>query len=242
MSLHLLTMGQLKLLHRIMVYVTLVQALITTLITNTGSITTATRYGLSTGSSATITTIENSGTISAGAHSGLRNYKGVIGTITNSGTISAVNNYGLTNKAHRTIGTITNTGTISAGDTDNDSDYGLDNGGTIGTITNSGTISAVDKWGLYNNGTIEKITNSGTISAGDTDNDSDYGFFNSGTIETITNSGTISATNRYGLYNSRDYNQSLSNLTTYWHQSQQELIMLLLILEVLSTLTNTGSL
>jgi len=157
--------------------------LITTLINN-GSITSAARYGLSTGSSATITTIENSGTISAGAHSGLRNYKGVIGTITNSGTISAVNNYGLTNKADGTIGTITNTGTISAGDTDNDSDYGLDNGGTIGTITNTGTISATNRYGLYNYGTITTLTNTGTISA----SGNNIGVYNSSTITTLNNS------------------------------------------------------
>ena len=181
-------------------------------ITNNGTINSLDDYGLVIEENSIITTITNSGTISAGGDDyGLIN-DGTITTLNNSGTISAADDDGLINDG--TITTLTNSGTISAGDND-----GIDNNGTITTLTNSGTISAVDFDGIDNDGTITTLTNSGTISAGENEGidnngtittltnsgtisaDYDEGIDNSGTITTLTNSGTISADDDYGIYN-----------------------------------------
>ena len=188
--------------------------------------------------SGTATSLNNSGTISAGDDFGLFNNASSITTLTNSGTITAADDYGIKNHGASTITTLTNSGTISAGD-----DYGLFNsvsgtigtltnesgaeissandfgllnrwGGVITTLTNAGTISAEDK-GLYNYGTINELTNSGTISA-----DGSYGFVSKktggidATIGTLTNSGTISAATNYGLWHSGGTITTLTNSGT----------------------------
>ena len=188
--------------------------------------------------SGTATSLNNSGTISAGDDFGLFNNASSITTLTNSGTITAADDYGIKNHGASTITTLTNSGTISAGD-----DYGLFNsvsgtigtltnesgaeissandfgllnrwGGVITTLTNAGTISAENK-GLYNYGTINELTNSGTISA-----DGSYGFVSKktggidATIGTLTNSGTISAATNYGLWHSGGTITTLTNSGT----------------------------
>ena len=188
--------------------------------------------------SGTATSLNNSGTISAGDDFGLFNNASSITTLTNSGTITAADDYGIKNHAASTITTLTNSGTISAGDyyglfnsisgtigtLTNESgaeissanDFGLLNrwGGVITTLTNVGTISAEDK-GLYNYGTINELTNSGTISA-----DGSYGFVSKktggidATIGTLTNSGTISAATNYGLWHSGGTITTLTNSGT----------------------------
>jgi len=188
--------------------------------------------------SGTATSLNNSGTISAGDDFGLFNNASSITTLTNSGTITAADDYGIKNHAASTITTLTNSGTISAGDNwglfnsvsgtigtlTNESggeissanDFGLLNrwGGVITTLTNAGTISAEDK-GLYNYGTINELTNSGTISA-----DGSYGFVSKktggidATIGTLTNSGTISAATNHGLWHSGGTITTLTNSGT----------------------------
>ncbi|MDP6478304.1 MAG: hypothetical protein QF502_10435, partial [Nitrospinaceae bacterium] len=188
--------------------------------------------------SGTATSLNNSGTISAGDDFGLFNNASSITTLTNSGTITAADDYGIKNHAASTITTLTNSGTISAGDyyglfnsvsgtigtLTNESgaeissanDFGLLNrwGGVITTLTNAGTISAEDK-GLYNYGTINELTNSGTISA-----DGSYGFVSKktggidATIGTLTNSGTISAATNHGLWHSGGTITTLTNSGT----------------------------
>jgi uncharacterized protein with beta-barrel porin domain len=136
----------------------------------------------------TISTLTNSGTISAISGTGIAN-DGAITTLTNtnSGTISAY--YGIGNSG--TITTLTNSGTIS-------SYYGIYNTSTIDALTNtnSGTISgtSVGISNEYVSTRITTLTNSGTISGR-------YGIQNTSTITTLTNTGTISGTSGQGIYN-----------------------------------------
>ncbi len=131
----------------------------------------------------TIGTLTNSSMISAGDRYGIyNNGTAIITTLTNSGTISA-DRSGIWNDA--TITTLTNSGNIKAltGDFGLKNVRG-----TIGTLTNSGTISAGDDWGIYNDSsaTITTLTNTGTISASGNNigifNDTDS------TITTLNNS------------------------------------------------------
>ena len=154
-------------------------------------------------SSGTITSLTNSGTISAGGDAGIKIVSGgTIGTLTNSGTISAGGGFGIKNDqssaTFNTISTLINTGTISA------ATNGLWNDGTITTLTNSGEIKALTgDFGLKNvRGNIGVLTNSGTISAGNK-----WGIYNDAvaTITTLTNTGTISASgNNIGIFNDSD--------------------------------------
>jgi len=78
-----------------------------TTLTNSGTISADDDYGLFT--EGTITTLTNSGTISAGDDYGLRNAVGTITTLTNIGTISASgNNIGINNSSTGTITTLNN--------------------------------------------------------------------------------------------------------------------------------------
>ena len=184
-----------------------------TSLNNSGTISAGDDFGLFNNASS-ITTLTNSGTITAADDYGIKNHAAsTITTLTNSGTISAGDNYGLFNSISGTIGTLTNE---SGGEISSANDFGLLNrwGGVITTLTNAGTISAEDK-GLYNYGTINELTNSGTISA-----DGSYGFVSKktggidATIGTLTNSGTISAATNHGLWHSGGTITTLTNSGT----------------------------
>ena len=184
-----------------------------TSLNNSGTISAGDDFGLFNNASS-ITTLTNSGTITAADDYGIKNHgASTITTLTNSGTISAGDDYGLFNSVSGTIGTLTNE---SGGEISSANDFGLLNrwGGVITTLTNAGTISAEDK-GLYNYGTINELTNSGTISA-----DGSYGFVSKktggidATIGTLTNSGTISAATNYGLWHSGGTITTLTNSGT----------------------------
>jgi hypothetical protein len=103
----------------------------------------------------TLTTLTNSGTISAGAQYGLYN-KGSIDTITNSGIISAEGKYGLFNSSTGTITELNNleSGTISSG-----TNYAINNQGIIVTLTNTGSLSPTGSTGISNAGTITTFNN-----------------------------------------------------------------------------------
>jgi hypothetical protein len=153
-----------------------------TTLTNSGTIS-AVDGGTGISNGGTITTLNNFGTISGDSY-GIDS-DGTIGTLTNSGKISG-NNFGIYNNG--TIDSLINSSTISGY-------YGIVNNGTIDSLTNSGTISGTD-YGIYNNGTIDSLTNNRTISGS-------AGIFNGsgGTITTLTNSGTISNTFGEDIYN-----------------------------------------
>ena len=152
---------------------------------NTGAI-----NGVSEGvlnSNSSITTITNSGTISATAANGIaidNTNSSTITTLTNSGAISATGTDGVAIFNDSTIDTITNqaSGTIIG------AVAAIGNNSNIGTITNAGTISATNGNGINNVSAITTLTNSGTISG------SNAGIINNdpGIITTLTNSGTIS--------------------------------------------------
>ena len=142
-----------------------------------------TTNGIGIDNGGTITTLNNSGTISA--RSGIDN-SGTITTLNNSGTISTGRS-GIDNSG--TITTLNNSGTIS---TSRDS---IENGGTITTLNNTGTISTPTEYGIYNYRIITTLnnSNSGTISGY-------YGIANFDTITTLNNRGTISGS-QYGIRN-----------------------------------------
>jgi len=138
------------------------------------------------GSTATITTLTNSGTISAG-EDGVDNL-GTIGTLTNSGVISASGTFsssGVFNAG--SISSFSNTGVISGVD-------GVTNNGSIGTLTNgNGTISGIGN-GVYNVGTIGALSNSGLISASTANSVGVYNYGSNGIIGTISSlNNTIGA-------------------------------------------------
>jgi autotransporter-associated beta strand protein len=161
-------------------------------------------FGISSASNAaTIDTLNNSGSIRAGASNfgyGVRN-NGVIGLLTNTGDITA--GQGGNAVYSNVIGSLNNFGTIAAGD----SGTGISNIGSLTTLNNSGLISAgntsvilnISSAGtaIGNSGTTNTINNSGTISAGT----GGTGISNSGTINTITNTGSIIG-GLYGIRNS----------------------------------------
>ena len=124
-----------------------------------------------------------------------------ISTLTNTGTISAeseTQSFGLVLEGG-VINTFTNSGTISGTTEIGDEGFGIENlGGLIESLFNTGTISGQstqDAYGIFNNnGTITNLTNSGTISA-EGDNFSEViGIMNDAgsTIVNLNNSGTIS--------------------------------------------------
>ncbi|MGB0637537.1 MAG: hypothetical protein ACPGN6_09035 [Gammaproteobacteria bacterium] len=100
-------------------------------ITTNGTITADGNYGIRNTSSGDIYNLTNNGSIIAGAggagNHGIRN-GGTITSLSNSGTISAATDRGITNLGGpvRSWGTITNSGSISAGE-----DFGIRNDGTI---------------------------------------------------------------------------------------------------------------
>jgi uncharacterized protein with beta-barrel porin domain len=126
----------------------------------------------------TITTLNNSGTISTRGD-GIEN-GGTITTLNNSGTITTLNNYGIYNSGTITTLNNSNTGTISGY-------FGISNSnaGTIIELNNSGTVVSGNV-GINNLGTITTLNNTDTISGGS------EGILNGATITTLNNTGTIS--------------------------------------------------
>ena len=162
-----------------------------------------------------ITSLTNSGTITANAQGNtgistdIYNDGGTITTLTNnaSGVINlgGVANNGtsatIANGNDGSIGTLTNAGQITAGSIV----AGINNlgGSTIGTFNNSGSITGSALYVYDNQGTTNTITNSGTMST-----TNGIGIANSGSITTLTNtqSGVIST--------SRSNEAAILNLTT----------------------------
>jgi hypothetical protein len=145
-------------------------------------------YGISNGSGATISALNNSGLLSGGSN-GIINYESNIGTLTNNagGTVSG-GYTGIANDASSVIDTLSNSGTISGGS------YGIENSySTMTTLNNSGTVDGVAASGVYNvGGTISALTNSagGAIEGGSSGIDNV-----NRSITTLSNSGLISGDN-----------------------------------------------
>ena len=138
-----------------------------TLLTNSGTIRAIVYDGINNDNNlippwqATISTINNSGTIRGNRH-GIGQDNGLITTLTNTGSIIGDTNAGVHNGASGNIITINNnSGTIS-GDL-----YGIRNmGGSLTTINNSGTISGGTN-SILNSGTLGTINlNKGSVLIG----------------------------------------------------------------------------
>ncbi len=185
-------------------------------IDNSGTVTTLTNgntisgivQGIRNRQGAVVTTLINSGAISAGATA--LNTAGTIGSLSNSGSLtgSGAGNGVLNTGA---ITSFSNSGTIGYTGTINPTGNGfwaIGNSGTIGVLNNSGTVTGAI--GVYNSsGTITTLINSKTISGvtGGIRNTSGAtitnltnsgaiggglnGINNLGAIGTLTNSGTI---------------------------------------------------
>jgi len=172
-------------------------------------------------SSGTITTLTNSGTISANSGIspvGVWNDASITNLTNNSGgTISGSGDYsaGVWNTSSGTITNLTNSGTIIA---DGSGTAGVWNDHIITNLTNNsgGTISGINGGsGIYNGGTINTLTNNSgaSISGSGT---SVAGIYNGNVIGTLTNSGTISATGTgsFGIWNDGGTITTLTNTGT----------------------------
>lgn len=169
-------------------------------LTNSGTVSAASS-GVIVGSSASVGTLSNNGSISGG-YAAVYNL-GSVAAIANAGTISGSSTNGIYNSGK--LGTLSNTGKISGGT----SGYGVYNDGTLGSVVNNGTISAgTSGFGVYNaaSGVVSSISNAREITGGRA------GLFNLGSVASIDNSGTISGTETsgVGLYNSGTI-QTLTN-------------------------------
>jgi hypothetical protein len=137
-----------------------------TLLTNSGTIRAIVFDGINndnglTGGQATISTINNSGTIRGNRH-GIGQDDGLITTLTNTGSIIGDTEAGVYSGASGNIITINNdSGTISG------ALYGIrNNGGSLTTINNSGTISGGTN-SILNTGTLGTINlNKGSVLIG----------------------------------------------------------------------------
>ncbi|QLR44670.1 autotransporter domain-containing protein [Enterobacter sp. RHBSTW-00994] len=156
-------------------------------ITETGSVTAVQDSALTVDSGATITTLNNDGTIT-GYHA--INNLGTIENLTNAGTITSnINNI---NSLPEESGAIYNSGTIGI----------LHNIGTLKTENNNGFGNA----GILNRGTIHSIINDGQI------NSNVFGINNQGAIDTIENNGQITA-DVFGILNNSNNNAVISTIT-----------------------------
>ncbi len=184
-------------------------------ITNSGTISGISLFGISLNSGSTIDSLTNSGTISgnstgislndstigsltnidtiSGGYTGIYLNASTIGSLTNSGMISG-NSTGISLNASTISGGITNSGLIEGG---NGVGIRVINNGTISSLTNSGTISGVLQGiRLSSTSTIGSLTNSGTISGGGY---TGIRLSSTSTIGSLTNSGTISG-GLHGIY------------------------------------------
>ena len=177
-------------------------------ITNNGTITAPNNDAFRNNHPGHVSNLINNGSITA-TNNGVKN-DGRMDILTNTGTISVGADSAIKNFAGsgRTMGTLTNTasGTISAGD-----DFGIRNDGIIETIINYGTIHADDDNGFWTKGTITTLTNkaNATISAGD---DNAIKVVLGSEVGTITNAGLISAGGDFGIRNDRS-NSKESKIT-----------------------------
>lgn len=166
----------------------------------------ATSRGVLVGSTGTIATLTNSGTITGDI--GLQN-GGSIGSIANTGTIFG-NERGIYQAPGGRIGTITNDGLIAAGTTGSAAAGGIANGGSIVSVVNNGTILSSHSSGIGNNqstSSIGTLVNNGLL-GGVTS-----GIYNQGTFTQIINAGTISGP-AAGIWNQAGTISSLTNSGT----------------------------
>ncbi len=153
----------------------------------------------------------------------IRNYGGTITTITNSGLISA-NEQTIQNTGGAVIDTINNTasGTIRAKGNHQQAIRVEDTGSIIRTIINAGTIESTrnDQYAtratikVLKGGEITTITNSGTISALGAQSEGAILVDHEGTgniIGTITNSGNITSKSKAGTINNHDTITTINN-------------------------------
>ncbi|KPF81104.1 hypothetical protein IP70_24570, partial [alpha proteobacterium AAP38] len=125
----------------------------------------------------TLTTLNNSATITSASTGVYVATTGQVGTLTNSGTLGGAQ-FGVNNRG--TIGTLSNSGRIT-----NNNFTALWNQGSIGLLTNSGTITN-SSWAILNSSTIATLTNSGVLLG------SGNAIQNNGVMTLINNSGTLS--------------------------------------------------
>ena len=133
-----------------------------------------------------------------------------ITTLNNSGTISAAGGTGI--RSQGTILNFTNDGILTVGN----GGYGiLNDGGSITNFNNSGVISASDYygWAIYNGigALIENFNNHGEISAPD---DRATGIYNDGLIAVFINAGNIIGNREHAIYNDLGSITSLINTGT----------------------------
>ncbi|AJP71782.1 hypothetical protein TS85_08275 [Sphingomonas hengshuiensis] len=125
----------------------------------------------------TLSSLNNTGTVSGVSDGVYVAATGSLGTLDNSGTLSGTST-GVTNLGLTTL--LSNSGLIQGGD------KGVYNAGQIGALINTGTITTATTasgTGLQNSGSIGTLSNSGLISIGI--------YNNGGTIGLIDNSGTL---------------------------------------------------
>ena len=155
-------------------------------VTDTGSVTSATSYAAVWGPSVAGYNFTNDGTITATGSGGavLIGSVASVGTLTNSGAILGTM-YGISVDSGGTIDSLINTGTVASTSTDDSSgtDYAIVNAGAITLVDNSGQITGAQDSAIYNSGHIGTLTNSGSISAPDTAVKNISG----GTIDVLTN-------------------------------------------------------
>jgi len=135
----------------------------------------------------TLSTLDNSGTITSTGAAVYVAATGNIGTLVNSGTLfGATRGVYLFSGAH--IGTITNSGQIAAGTLGGSAAGGIANSAVIDTIVNDGTILSSKSSAIGNNfstASIGRLVNNGLLSG------ATGGIYTEGTIDTLINTGRI---------------------------------------------------
>ncbi|MCW1864569.1 hypothetical protein OLQ14_08675, partial [Campylobacter jejuni] len=178
--------------------------------TNSGTIQSNNREGISIGGGTTIDNFTNSGTISSNTGEAIYINNTNIRTFDNSKTISSHNDKGINIEGGTTIETFNNSGTINSTGTIPSDNQGYTSGsvsiiGSKGSITsittfnNSGTISSENIHGVnLRYTTIDNFTNSGIIKTNGTQGRGSPAFTDSGFrmtyayVKTFENTGTIS--------------------------------------------------
>ncbi len=160
-----------------------------TTLTNTGAITASGDWGIyhANGTTGTLTNAAT-GSISATGH-GIGIFNSTVGTIDTAGRVAGTNGFGI-NLANSTLTNLTNSGVISGGN----QAINAESATTIGSITNSGTIESGSHAMVLNaTGTITN-TATGLISS----TTSGHGIAVLGDTGLIANAGTISGS-AYGI-------------------------------------------